>query len=65
MQIDPDLQNVEKLIRYFMRSTHISESVMLMKPGNHGQSFIDETVPSLLEYGVLAEIENKGVGTQR
>lgn len=64
-EVDSELQDVEKLIRYFMRSTHISESVMLIRLGNRGQVFIDDSVPELLNYGVLVEIENLGGGTQR
>ncbi len=64
-QPDLELQNVEKLIRYFMRSTHISESVMLMKLGERGQAFIDDSVPGLLLHGVLVEIENHGGSFQR
>lgn len=63
--IDDDVWCVEKLVRYFMRSTHISESVMLMKLGSQGQQFIDNTVPALLRHGVLEEIPHLGSGTQR
>ncbi len=56
---------VTKLVRYFMRSTHISESVMLMKLGGRGQGFIDSALPQLLTHGVLEEIHNYGSGNQR
>ena len=64
-QVDPELQDIEKLIRYFMRSTHVGEKVMRMKLGNQGQSFIDDRVPELLQHGVLIEIENMGGHSQR
>lgn len=62
---DIELQDVEKLLRYFMRSTHISESVMLIKLGVRGRVFIDSVLPRLLKSGVLVEIENRGGGDQR
>jgi hypothetical protein len=61
---DAELSALEKIIRYFMRSTHISESVMRIKLGPQGQSFIDNTLPLLLKHGVMKEIENRG-STQR
>lgn len=64
-EFDDQLGSVDKLLRYFMRSTHISESVIKIKLGDRGQSFIDRTLPSLVEAGVLSEIENRGGGTQR
>lgn len=64
-QVDLKLQDVEKLIRYFMRSTHISEGVMLMKLGDRGQSFIDDSVPDLITHKVFVEIENRGGADQR
>lgn len=63
--IDDEVRCVEKVVRYFMRSTHISESVMLMKLGSRGQHFLDDTLPVLLHHGVLEEIQNLGSGTQR
>jgi len=63
--IDEDVRCVEKLVRYFMRSTHISESVMLMKLGSRGQQFVNHTLPVLLKHGVLEEIPHLGSGTQR
>lgn len=66
-EVEPDaeLVDLEKIIRYFMRSTHIGESVMRMKLGPRGQGFIDETVPQLLKHGVMEEIENRGGSPQR
>lgn len=65
LQLDEGLENVEKLLRYFMRSTHISESVIRMKLGDRGPGFLDNTLPYLLESGVLEQIENRGGGNQR
>ena len=63
--VDPELHDLERLLRYFMRSTHVSESVILLKLGNRGQGFIDCTLPKLLDIGILVEVENRGAGVQR
>lgn len=62
---DPECADVQKLVRYFMRSTHVSESVIRIKLGGRGQAFIDETLPLLLRHGVFIEIQNVGAGGQR
>ena len=48
-----------------MRSTHISESVMLIKLGLRGRAFLDSELPKLIKEGVMEEIENRGGGSQR
>ena len=65
IKIDDDVRCIEKLVRYFMRSTHISESVVLMKLGSRGKQFVNHTLPVLLKHGVLVEIPHLGSGTQR
>lgn len=62
---DQELRDLEKLLRYFMRSTHIGETVMLMKLGNRARCFLDEVLPILEEQGIFTEIENHGGNTQR
>ena len=63
--VDDNLRDIEKVVRYFMRSTHISENVMLIKLGSRGHHFINHSLPTLLKHGVLMEIANLGSGTQR
>lgn len=63
--LEDEIRDIEKIVRYFMRSTHISESVMHMKLGARGQSFIDQTLPQLLRAQVMQEIDNRGGGDQR
>ena len=60
-----NFRNVEKLIRNFMRSTHISESVILMKLGNRARPFLDDELPDLLKHRIMVEIVNRGGGLQR
>jgi len=64
-QNDPEIRDLEKLIRYFMRSTHIGERVILMKLGNRGSPFFDTQLPVLLDKKIMEEIENNGGNTQR
>lgn len=63
--MDDELVDIEKLLRYFMRSTHISESVIKIKLGDRSNNFIDQTLGRLIELGVVEEIENQGRGNQR
>jgi hypothetical protein len=60
LQLDDVLTNLEKLLRYFMRSTHVSESVIKKKLGDRGQGFLDKTVPILIERKILEQIDNRG-----
>jgi len=62
--VDDEILAIEKMIRYFMRSTHISESVMLIKLGNQGQDFINHALPELVKRNVFVRIENRGSGVQ-
>lgn len=62
---DPELVDVEKVLRYFMRSTHMSESVIRIKLGARGPAFIDGPLSQLLMKGVFVEIKNLGGGAQR
>ena len=64
-KLDQELRDLEKLLRYFMRSTHISESVILMKLGSRARCFLDDVLPVLLDQGVLTEMENQGGNPQR
>lgn len=62
---DEELRDIKKIARYFTRSTHISESVILIKLGPSGQQFINRSLPVLLRYGILQEITNFGSSSQR
>lgn len=56
---------VERILRYFARSTHMSESLIKMKLGGRSNTFFAEYLPVLLQRGILSEIENTGAGQQR
>ena len=62
---DPEFRDMEKIVRYFTRSTHMSENIILMKLATRGRGFIDHTLPQLKKHGVMEEIEHTGGGDQR
>jgi hypothetical protein len=62
---DPAIRDIERIIRYFMRSTQISENILLMKLGVRGKVFVDHILPQLKKLGVIEEIEHRGGGDQR
>jgi uncharacterized protein YjbI with pentapeptide repeats len=62
---DDALVQFDKLLRCFMRSTHMSEGVIHAKLGGVANRFIGEVIPELLRAGILAEMENRGGGSQR
>jgi hypothetical protein len=62
---DSEIEDIEKILRYFMRSTYISDSLMLMKLGARGQTFIDEVLPKLLKCGAMSQFDKYGGGDQR
>lgn len=64
-EAESKIQDLRKLVRYFMRSTHISESVILIKLSLHGHEFISEAIPQLLKHEVFIEVEHRGGKSQR
>ncbi len=64
-ELDQNLRDMDKILRYFMRSTHIGENVILIKLGHRGKEFIEYSLPKLIDYGVLEEIDNRGGTNQR
>lgn len=62
--IDEELDHINKLLRYFMRSTHIGESIIRLKLGSCSHTFIENILPELVKIGMLCEIENRGRSEQ-
>lgn len=63
---DDEIQDFKKILRYFLRSTHIGENVIRIKLGaTRGQQFIDNSLPLLTRNGILKEISHHGAGFQR
>lgn len=61
---DDKLACFSRVMRYFQRSTHISDNVILMKTGSYSSLFRDEVLPELLEMNILTKIVNKGSNNQ-
>lgn len=55
----------QKVLRIFLRTTHVSDGVVRMKLGSHGSMFMNDCVPTLLNRGILIEMENRGGGQFR
>lgn len=64
-ETDSEIRDLEKVIRYFMRSTSISEPIILVKLGERGQSFVNQTLPQLKRLGVMVELDHHKGGDQR
>ncbi len=63
--IDEEMRYVDKLVRHFMRSTHIGEDVIKTKLGTRSEQFVRNTLQVLLKHGVLKEITDRGAGNKR
>lgn len=63
--IDEDFDCLQKIIRYFLRSTQISEPIIKMRLSDKGQDFIDRILPDLMENNIIIEFDNKGRGSRR
>jgi len=59
---DIELQDLMKVVRYLMRSTHISNKVLLIKLGVRGKEFISQTIPQLIKHGIFEEIDDRSGG---
>jgi uncharacterized protein YjbI with pentapeptide repeats len=62
---DEDIILLERILRAFLRSTQISESVMRIKLGARATHFINEIVPLLVRAGVFQEVAHHGSGSMR
>lgn len=65
VEADPEIRDIEKIMRYFLRSTQMGESVLSLKLGARARAFIDDALPLLKKHGVIIEIENRGGGDRR
>src|SRR6202050_4471968 len=59
------LQAVRKLLTIFSRTTQVSDWVLTTRFGVNAPPFFRDTLPTLLEVGIIKELKNKGGGTQR
>ena len=63
--VDEELRDVDRLLRCFMRSTHINENVLRMKFGVRSNAFFNDTLPALLRLGIIEDVPYLGSGVQR
>lgn len=62
---DEPVRQFERLMRCFIRSTHVSDNVMRLKLSPRGNAFVEEILPTLLKERILEEISNRRGGNQR
>ena len=64
---EPDLevQIVDRVLRYYQRSTSINENVFKKRLGTWWPNFEEKVLPDLIELGILNEVAYGGGGSQR
>jgi hypothetical protein len=62
---DENVRMIRKLVGFFRRSTHVSESVIDLRMGIHSSKFHKTILPQMLMSGVLEEVPHRGGGYQR
>jgi hypothetical protein len=62
---DEAVKQMKRVMRYFLRSTHISESIIRMRLGNGGVLFINECIPELLSRGIFVVSDRRSGASQR
>jgi uncharacterized protein YjbI with pentapeptide repeats len=62
---DDEMLLLDRALRYFIRSTHISENILKVRLGAKANVFFKNVMPFLLKSKVLFEIQDTGGGNQR
>lgn len=62
---DVEVKIVDRIGRYYQRSTSINENIFKQKLGTWWPIFEDNVLPDLLTAGILTEVPYHGSGTQR
>lgn len=62
---DEEMLVLDRALRYFLRSTLISENVLKVRLGVKANVFFKKVIPSLLRLGVMVEVQDAGGGNQR
>jgi Pentapeptide repeats (9 copies) len=63
VEIDEDINLIEKAFRRFLRSTQVTDNVFRIRLGTKAEYFLKDIVPKLKNVGVLREVEYKGSST--
>jgi len=60
VDLDEDLVLMQRVLRRFLRSTHVSEDVLKARTGDKAQYFVKKLLPALLKSDVLTEVPKAG-----
>lgn len=55
-ETNAEMRGLQKLLRYFMRSSQISDALLLAKLEARARGFITPTLPKLLRHGIIAKL---------
>jgi len=61
IEYDAEIEQTEKVLRYFRKSTRMTEGVLKLRLGDAGATFIKNTLPILLENGIVSEVDKKNI----
>lgn len=64
-QPDEGIKLVERFLRIFLRTTHVTENVIRLKFGSSATTFLDNVLPELIDAGIVVEAQYLGSGSQR
>ena len=64
-ELDERILLLERVLRIFLRTTQISDSVIRMRLGQRSAYFIDHVLPHLMRAGVFQEVPHHGSGNLR
>lgn len=59
---DPDAEMAERVLRMFMRATHINDPVFRHKLGQRANEFFEVVLPRLVAGGILEQVPYRGSG---
>ena len=64
-EMDESTRLVERVLRIFLRTTQVNESVIQLRLGQKGSTLLGSVLPQLLKAGILVEVQYTGGGLQR
>ncbi|MBK7374301.1 MAG: hypothetical protein IPJ02_01620 [Chitinophagaceae bacterium] len=65
VEIDEDLQLIEKALRKFLRTTYVNDNIFRVRLGVRAEYFLKNILPILLENKILTEVEYQGSGIKK
>ena len=65
LRLDEEILLVEKVLRIFLRATHVTENVLRLRLGQKAGPFLQDLLPKLLRAGIVVEAQYLGSGSQR